>query len=225
LISLKFGGFLGLFLHRPVILGRDLRQAADETNDVPKLLILMRGAKCGHSGHFDTILDDTKQLRIAPFFTGFSEVGSSGPEAFADVGALLPQTSTKPRRNYLIFEGVQLGTKARLSGLLAGGWCRMQAMRERKQNSGKWSAEVTRHSNALDLEADIFESDNPVEIAQSLQRSAERSSRRKSAPFRSAMSMLTFYINRAGKNLSGDRRKILEAAKSELRKVFGRKEK
>jgi Protein of unknown function (DUF3175) len=100
----------------------------------------------------------------------------------------------------------------------------MQAMAERKQNPRKWSAEVTKHSDALDLEADIFESDNPVEIAQSLQRSAERSNRRKSSPFRSAMSMLTFYINRAGKNLSADRRKTLEAAKRELRRVFGRSE-
>jgi Protein of unknown function (DUF3175) len=97
-------------------------------------------------------------------------------------------------------------------------------MTERKQNSRKWSAEVTRHSNALDLEADIFRSDNPVKIARSLKRSAELSNRRKSAPFRSAMSMLTFYINRAGKNLSADRRKTLEAAKRELRRVFGRRE-
>jgi Protein of unknown function (DUF3175) len=97
-------------------------------------------------------------------------------------------------------------------------------MAERKQNPRKWSAEVTKHSDALDLEADIFESDNPVEIAQSLQRSAERSNRRKCSPFRSAMSMLTFYINRAGKNLSADRRKTLEAAKRELRRVFGRSE-
>jgi hypothetical protein len=111
LISLKFGGFLGPFLHHPVISGRDLRQAADESNDVPKLLILMRGAKCGHSGHFDTILDDLKQLRIAPFFAGFGEVGSLGPEPFADVGALLPQGSAKPRRNYLIVEGIQLERK------------------------------------------------------------------------------------------------------------------
>src|SRR5215468_7601444 len=98
-------------------------------------------------------------------------------------------------------------------------------MTERKKEGRKWSAEVTKHSNALDLEADIFESDNPVKIAHSLKRSAERSQRRKSAPFRSAMSMLTFYINRAGKNLSADRRKTLEAGKRELRRVFGRTEK
>jgi Protein of unknown function (DUF3175) len=95
--------------------------------------------------------------------------------------------------------------------------------RKQKQKDQKWSAEVTRNSNALDLEADIFKSESPVEIARSLERSAERSKRRKSAPFRSAMSMLTFYINRAGKNLSADRKKILEAAKSELRQTFGRR--
>jgi Protein of unknown function (DUF3175) len=98
-------------------------------------------------------------------------------------------------------------------------------MTERKHKDQKWSAKVTKHSDALDLEADIFENDDPVKIAHSLKRSAERSNRRKSAPFRSAMSMLTFYINRAGKNLSPDRKKTLEAAKGELRRAFGRKEK
>jgi Protein of unknown function (DUF3175) len=99
-----------------------------------------------------------------------------------------------------------------------------EAMTERKHKDQKWSAEVTKNSDALDLEADIFESDDPANIARSLKRSAERSNRRKSAPFRSAMSMLTFYINRAGKNLSPDWKKTLEAAKAELRRAFGRKE-
>ena len=85
----------------------------------------------------------------------------------------------------------------------------------------KWSAEVTRHSDALDLEAEVFKK-SPTGIAQSLKRSAERSKRRKSSPFRSAMSMLTFYINRAGKKLSPPRRRKLEAAKDKLRKIFGR---
>jgi hypothetical protein len=87
---------------------------------------------------------------------------------------------------------------------------------------GRWSAEVTEHSDALDLERGIFDADDPKTIAQSLKRSAERSKRRKSEPYRSAMSMLTFYINRAGANLSEDRRRILEAAKNELRIAFGR---
>jgi hypothetical protein len=81
---------------------------------------------------------------------------------------------------------------------------------------------VTRHSNALDLEADVFTLDDPREVARSLKRSAEASQRRKSTPFRSAMSMLTFYINRAGTGLSGERRRELERAKEELRKEFGR---
>ncbi len=86
----------------------------------------------------------------------------------------------------------------------------------------KWSQEVTEHSNALDLEADVFEQDDPKAIARSLKRSAEASHRRKSSPYRSAMSMLTFYINRAGKNLSETRKRILEEAKEALRAEFGR---
>jgi len=86
----------------------------------------------------------------------------------------------------------------------------------------KWSADVTEHSNALDLEPNIFASDDPKEIADSLKRSAEESHRRKASPYQSAMSMLTFYINRAGKNLDADKCKTLEAAKDELRKDFDR---
>lgn len=86
----------------------------------------------------------------------------------------------------------------------------------------RWSQEVTDRSNALDLEADVFTWDDPRRIALSLKRSAEASTRRKSTPYRSAMSMLTFYINRAGRNLPQDRRQVLEAAKVELRRAFGR---
>jgi hypothetical protein len=89
----------------------------------------------------------------------------------------------------------------------------------------KWSAEVTKHSDALDLEPEVFESKNPKKIAQSLKKSAEQSQRRKSGPFRSAMSMLTFYINRAGKNLGSSQHNVLEAAKDELRVAFGRERK
>lgn len=85
-----------------------------------------------------------------------------------------------------------------------------------------WSAAVTQRSNALDLEPDVFKAGDPHAIALSLKRSAEASRRRKSAPYRSAMSMLTFYINRAGKGLSARQRRVLERAKDELRKVFGR---
>ncbi len=91
-----------------------------------------------------------------------------------------------------------------------------------KQDRKKWSAEVTEHSDALDLKEHVFEQDDPKKIAASLKRSAERSERRKSEPFRSAMSMLTFYINRAGKNLPAARKKTLEKAKDELRHLYGR---
>ncbi|WP_311028287.1 DUF3175 domain-containing protein [Mesorhizobium koreense] len=85
----------------------------------------------------------------------------------------------------------------------------------------KWSAEVTEHSDALDLEEHIFESDDPAKIARSLKRSAEKSHRRKGTPYQSAMSMLNFYINRAGKNLPEKQKKVLEDAKNELREAFG----
>lgn len=85
-----------------------------------------------------------------------------------------------------------------------------------------WSQQVTRHSNALDLEPGVFTWDDPKRIAASLKRSAEISRRRKADPFRSAMSMLTFYMNRAGKNLTGEQRARLEQAKQELRRLFGK---
>ena len=86
----------------------------------------------------------------------------------------------------------------------------------------KWSQRVAAHSNALDIEPDIFSQRDPRIIAASLKRSAEASARRRSGPFRSAMSMLTFHINRAGDGLDEERRQILEAAKDELRELFGR---
>jgi hypothetical protein len=89
----------------------------------------------------------------------------------------------------------------------------------------RWSADVTKHSDALDLESGVFASQDPHEVAVSLKHSAESSTRRKSDPFRSAMSMLNFYINRAGKNLSARRRSVLLRAKDELRSAFGRERK
>ncbi|WP_256007211.1 DUF3175 domain-containing protein [Pedobacter deserti] len=94
-----------------------------------------------------------------------------------------------------------------------------------KGKSKKWSAEVTENSDALDLKENVFESKNAKKVAESLKKSAEQSDRRKSSPYRSAMSMLTFYINRAGKNLGADQKEVLENAKDELRKVFGREPK
>ncbi len=87
----------------------------------------------------------------------------------------------------------------------------------------RWSRDVTQKSDALDLEANVFTKDSPREVALSLKRSAEHSRRRKSDPYRSAMSMLTFYINRAGRTLPKQRRDRLEAAKDELRKLYGKK--
>ena len=85
-----------------------------------------------------------------------------------------------------------------------------------------WTGKVTHESNALDLEEGVFTWDDPRKIAESLKRSADTSKRRKSSPFRSAMSMLVFYINRAGKNLPEDRRQLLENVKIELRKLYGK---
>lgn len=86
-----------------------------------------------------------------------------------------------------------------------------------------WSAKVTRESDALDLEEGVFTWKDPKKIALSLKQSADKSKRRKAVPFRSAMSMLVFYINRAGKNIDQKQKHILEQAKDELRKEYGRK--
>jgi len=93
----------------------------------------------------------------------------------------------------------------------------------KKKAATKWSSAVTRNSNALDLESNIFESTDPHKIAASLKRSAEKSTRRKGTPLQSAMSMLNFYINRAGKNLTAKEKKPLEDAKPALRKLFATK--
>ncbi len=90
-------------------------------------------------------------------------------------------------------------------------------------NKSRWSQHVTETSDALSLEPEVFKRDDPAAIARSLAASAEASGRRKSGPFRSAMSMLTFYINRAGKNLPAQRKRILEKAKNELRRLYGRR--
>ncbi len=86
----------------------------------------------------------------------------------------------------------------------------------------RWSQRVTQKSNALDLQKGVFTRKSARSVALSLKRSAERSRRRKSDPYRSAMSMLSFYINRAGKTLPKAQRARLEAAKSELRKLYGK---
>jgi hypothetical protein len=100
---------------------------------------------------------------------------------------------------------------------------RTETRKSMRRSSGRrWSARVTKESDALDLKGGVFKLRDPKRIATSLKRSAERSRRRKANPYRSALSMLTFYINRAGKNLPARRRKTLQRAKIELRKQFGR---
>jgi hypothetical protein len=94
--------------------------------------------------------------------------------------------------------------------------------RSRTGSQQRWSARVTARSNALDLDGGVFTWKDPHRIALSWKRSAQRSDRRKSDPYRSAMSMLTFYINRAGTELSDRQRRVLERAKDELRTAFGK---
>ncbi|HML17327.1 MAG TPA: DUF3175 domain-containing protein [Bryobacteraceae bacterium] len=100
----------------------------------------------------------------------------------------------------------------------------MGAKQTRKPSSRKarWSAQVTETSDALDLEPGIFTSTSAKRIATSLKRSAENSTRRKGSPLQSAMSMLNFYENRAGRNLTQKQRHVLDQAKIELRRLFGK---
>jgi hypothetical protein len=96
----------------------------------------------------------------------------------------------------------------------------MPTKKKKKRKTKKWSGRVTRESDALDLKKGVFKLNDPKKIAASLKRSAERSHRRKADPYRSALSMLTFYINRAGKNLPASRKKKLNEAKDALKKLF-----
>ncbi|MGO8920301.1 MAG: DUF3175 domain-containing protein [Stellaceae bacterium] len=99
----------------------------------------------------------------------------------------------------------------------------MAATKKHPQHGRKyWSGDVTRTSDALDLEQGVFAWRDPKRIARSLKRAGERSRRRTAEPYRSAMSMLTFYVNRAGRNLTAERRRVLDQAKNELRRLFGK---
>ncbi len=101
---------------------------------------------------------------------------------------------------------------------------RSKSRKRRARNVGirRWSARVLQESDALDLDTGVFTWSDPKRIATSLKRSAQRSKRRKADPYRSALSMLTVYINRGGKNLPQTRKRVLERAKTELRRQFGR---
>jgi uncharacterized protein DUF3175 len=94
--------------------------------------------------------------------------------------------------------------------------------RRKSTRSRYWSGEVTKHSNALDLDKSVFTWRDPHKVARSLRNSAERSARKKGSSFQSAMSMLNFYINRAGRHLSGAQKSVLTRAKLELRKLYGK---
>jgi hypothetical protein len=94
--------------------------------------------------------------------------------------------------------------------------------KRRSSNRKYWSGRVTKESDALDLEPGVFTGDDPGRIARSLKRSAEHSRRRKAGPYQSAMSMLNFYINRAGRNLPAERKRVLSKAKDALRRLFAK---
>jgi hypothetical protein len=97
------------------------------------------------------------------------------------------------------------------------------ARKKPERSAHRWSHHVMETSDAMDIQRDIFKTGNAQEIADSLKRSSTRSTRRKGTPFQSAMSMLNFYINRAGRNLPKSRKSTLERAKKRLREAFGRK--
>ena len=99
---------------------------------------------------------------------------------------------------------------------------RRASVRPRAKSARKWSADVMKRSDALDLESGVFKKKSARQVALSLKRSAQASRRRKSTPFRSAMSMLSFEINRGGRTLSAERRRVLNQAKVELRRLFSR---
>jgi len=125
--------------------------------------------------------------------------------------------STRKRRNLGTFRTLAAAKRHEASGAL------FQAKKLiTRATRRRWSAEVTRHSNALDLQKSVFKQRSPRRIALSLKRSAEASRRRKGTPYQSAMSMLNFYINRAGRNLSGKQKRVLVRAKKALPKVFHR---
>ncbi len=135
---------------------------------------------------------------------------------------LEPPPGVEGRPRALTPDATAMARRPRADSKTAG---KGRATSARTSVRSRWSRRVTERSNALDLEKGVFSQRSPRQIALSLKRSAERSRRRKSDPFRSAMSMLTFYVNRAGKRLDPERKRLLSQAKDELRRVFRRKSK
>ena len=147
----------------------------------------------------------------------------------------MPNGNTAPGRVLVVRDevhrtGASIMARKAAASKRRGGGARKSTSRRKSPGASRrttsprrrWSRAVTEHSDALTLEGGVFTSKDPSRIAASLKRSAERSRRRQADPFRSALSMLTFYINRAGKNLPAARKKILMRAKDELRKQFGK---
>jgi hypothetical protein len=137
---------------------------------------------------------------------------SASPRTGANGGA----RSAKRRAHSGARRASHVGGRSAASARRSGG------ARAKAKAARKWSAGVMARSDAMDLEEGVFKSRSARQVALSLKRSAEASHRRKSTPFRSAMSMLNFEINRGGKNLSAERKRVLNQAKGELRKVFHR---
>src|SRR5881398_42485 len=129
--------------------------------------------------------------------------------------------STSPKKASPKKKSVRKKSAAKKSGPKKAGAKKSAA---KKKSPRKWSKKVNETSDALDLKEGVFKGNDPKKIAQSIKRSASRSNRRKASPFQSAMSMINFYENRGGKNLSASKRKVLDQAKEELRKLFGREE-
>jgi hypothetical protein len=147
----------------------------------------------------------------------------------ASGGILGPSTHCRPRRNtnaLFSFSNDAAdhdGTVRHAEASEMKGAVKRRSTRPRARAiKRRWSAQVTRRSNALDLEPSVFKSRDPRRIAQSLKRSAESSKRRKGTPYQSAMSMLNLYINRSGRNLPATQKRLLQRAKGELRSAFGR---
>src|SRR5262249_2168447 len=128
--------------------------------------------------------------------------------------------SSAPTAASMIRRQCGRGFRARLKHSCSSARHDVAKTRRAAKRTQRWSQKVTEHSDALDLQRGVFTLRSPRSIAQSLKRSAEHSRRRKSAPYRSAMSMLTFYLNRAGRHLPPSRRKVLNEAKDELRRLF-----
>jgi hypothetical protein len=127
--------------------------------------------------------------------------------------------STSPKKASSKKKPVRKKSAAKKTGTKKAGAKKSAA---KKKSPRKWSRKINETSDAMDLKEGVFKGNDPKKIAQSVKRSASRSKRKKASPYQSAMSMLNFYINRGGKNLSASKKKVLEQSKDELRKLFGK---